>query len=90
MTIISEHDIENGDESAEKAPESIAPTAPRPATPAFSLQRLWSYVWRETLELQRDPVRATLALVGSLVLMVFGAVWAAQDTLKRIFSWRRK
>ena len=62
--------IENGDESAEKAPESIAPTAPRPATPAFSLQRLWSYVWRETLELQRDPVRATLALVGSLVLMV--------------------
>ncbi|HRM00697.1 MAG TPA: ABC transporter permease, partial [Acidovorax sp.] len=42
----------------------------RPATPAFSLQRLWSYVWRETLELQRDPVRATLALVGSLVLMV--------------------
>ena len=58
---------ENISESAELATESIAN---RPATPAFSLQRLWSYVWRETLELQRDPVRATLALVGSLVLMV--------------------
>lgn len=58
---------ENVYKSAEQAPEKIAP---HPATPAFSLQRLWSYVWRETLELQRDPVRATLALVGSLVLMV--------------------
>ncbi len=58
---------ENVYKSAEQAPEKIAH---RPATPAFSLQRLWSYVWRETLELQRDPVRATLALVGSLVLMV--------------------
>jgi len=35
----------------------------------FSLQRLLSYMWRETLELRRDPVRATLALVGSLILM---------------------
>lgn len=36
---------------------------------AFSVQRMISYVWRETLELQRDPVRSTLALVGSLLLM---------------------
>ena len=35
----------------------------------FSLQRMFSYLWRETLELQRDPVRATLALGGSLILM---------------------
>ncbi len=35
----------------------------------FSLQRLLSYTWRETLELRRDPVRATLALLGSLILM---------------------
>jgi len=44
-----------------------------PATPArhraFSLQRMLSYLWRETLELQRDPIRATLALAGSLMLM---------------------
>ncbi|EPL0783328.1 ABC transporter permease, partial [Pseudomonas aeruginosa] len=35
----------------------------------FSLQRLFSYMWRESLELQRDPVRATLALAGSALLM---------------------
>jgi ribosome-dependent ATPase len=35
----------------------------------FSLQRMVSYMWREALELRRDPVRATLALGGSLILM---------------------
>lgn len=52
------------------------------APPRFSLQRLWSYLWRETLELQRDPVRATLALAGSLVLMVvigFGISMDVED-----------
>lgn len=41
------------------------------ATPPkrFSLQRMFSYTWREALELLRDPVRATLALAGSLLLM---------------------
>ncbi|WP_176053511.1 ribosome-associated ATPase/putative transporter RbbA [Paraburkholderia caribensis] len=35
----------------------------------FSPTRMLSYMWREGLELRRDPVRATLALLGSLVLM---------------------
>nr|WP_305793619.1 ribosome-associated ATPase/putative transporter RbbA [Diaphorobacter sp. HDW4A] len=48
---------------------SISPTS-HAKPQGFSLQRLWSYLWREALELQRDPVRATLALVGSLVLMI--------------------
>lgn len=39
------------------------------ASAGFSLERMLSYLWRETLELRRDPVRATLALVGSLILM---------------------
>ncbi|VVE53585.1 ribosome-associated ATPase/putative transporter RbbA [Pandoraea anhela] len=57
-----------------------APETPKSDTPpveaahathrGFSLSRMISYLWRETLELQRDPVRATLALVGSLVLML--------------------
>ena len=34
-----------------------------------SLGRLASYVWRETLELRRDPVRGALALGGSLLLL---------------------
>lgn len=36
----------------------------------FSWQRLLSYTWRETLELKRDPIRATLALLGSIILML--------------------
>ncbi|MDR2154415.1 MAG: ABC transporter permease, partial [Burkholderiaceae bacterium] len=36
----------------------------------FSLQRLLSYMWREALELRRDPVRATMALGGSLILLL--------------------
>ena len=35
----------------------------------FSLQRLYSYAWRESLELARDPIRATMALVGSIILL---------------------
>ncbi|ABD67929.1 response regulator receiver domain protein [Rhodoferax ferrireducens T118] len=34
-----------------------------------SLARIYSYQWRESLELQRDPVRGALALLGSLLLM---------------------
>ncbi|HCA15610.1 MAG TPA: multidrug ABC transporter ATP-binding protein [Alcaligenes faecalis] len=48
----------------------------------FSLQRLLSYTWRETLELRRDPVRATLALAGSLILlfvMGFGITLDVED-----------
>lgn len=35
----------------------------------FSLTRALSYTLRETLELRRDPVRATLALLGTAILM---------------------
>lgn len=35
----------------------------------FSFGRMMSYMWRESLELRRDPVRATLALLGSIILM---------------------
>ena len=34
-----------------------------------SLRRLYSFAWRESLELQRDAVRGALALLGSLMLM---------------------
>ncbi|MFC4277794.1 ribosome-associated ATPase/putative transporter RbbA [Achromobacter aloeverae] len=63
------------DAKAGTAGQAAAATAPAPpAHPdgprrRFSFGRLYSYLWREALELQRDPVRATLALVGSVVLM---------------------
>ncbi len=46
--------------------------APAPTTDTgrrFSLARAWSYSLREALELKRDPVRATLALLGTALLM---------------------
>jgi len=59
---------------------NAAPPPPEPATPEaatkapgwrfpFSFARAWSYSLRETLELKRDPVRATLALGGTGILM---------------------
>ena len=44
-----------------------------PPQRAFSLQRLLAYTIRETIELLRDPIRLTFALVGTAFLMlVFG------------------
>jgi ribosome-dependent ATPase len=45
-----------------------APTAARPGA-AFSLRRLSSYARREMLELRRDPIRLTLAILGSAILL---------------------
>jgi ribosome-dependent ATPase len=54
-------------------PASSAAPAPPAATPParhrFSLRRAFSYSLREALELRRDPVRATLALLGTAILM---------------------
>ncbi|WP_278447643.1 ribosome-associated ATPase/putative transporter RbbA [Stutzerimonas kunmingensis] len=35
----------------------------------FSMRRLLSYTRREAMELRRDPIRATLAMLGSVLLM---------------------
>ncbi len=76
--------VEAGGQEAAPA-EATAPAAPSaqptatsaaPARPSWALRlrhslgRIYSYLWRETLELRRDPVRATMALAGSLVLML--------------------
>ncbi len=47
-----------------------APGPKRAARRLFSPGRAWSYSLRETLELRRDPVRATMALLGTAILMV--------------------
>lgn len=48
-----------------------APVKPEsdPPRQSFSLRRLFSYSRREALELRRDPVRSTLALLGTVILM---------------------
>jgi ribosome-dependent ATPase len=53
-------------------PEAAAPpvdSRPAMAPSAFSLRRLLGYAYREALELRRDPIRLTFALLGSVLLM---------------------
>ncbi len=49
-------------------PPAEGQTAQQPPS-RFSLQRLFAYAHRETLELLRDPIRLTFALLGSVILM---------------------
>lgn len=84
-------EAEGGTAAPPSQPEADNHEEPPSAVPAehrghrsggFSLQRMFSYLWRETLELQRDPVRATLALGGSLLLMFvigFGITMDVED-----------
>jgi ribosome-dependent ATPase len=53
------------------APEAARPSVkPQGSTRRFDLGRLWAYARRETMELLRDPIRLTFALVGPLILML--------------------
>src|SRR5262249_44123196 len=61
-------------ESASAAAVESAPSQPA-APPAerwwrFSFRRLWAYAQREAVELRRDPIRLTFALLGPLLLML--------------------
>ena len=61
-------------EAAPAAPEGAAPQAPavtQPAAPrrAFDLRRMFSFSRLEAMQLRRDPIRAVLALLGSVILM---------------------
>jgi ribosome-dependent ATPase len=47
----------------------VIPGMARKRSSRFSIARALSYALRETLELRRDPIRATLALAGSVILM---------------------
>ncbi|MDZ4049252.1 MAG: ribosome-associated ATPase/putative transporter RbbA [Limnobacter sp.] len=61
----------NGGAPAPVAPVRLeAPTATPRQRGRFSLARLFSFSWREALELKRDPIRLTLASVGSVILMI--------------------
>ena len=59
-------------ESASTAKPEAAPPESEKVQPryGFDFRRMFSYARREALELRRDPMRAALALVGSLILML--------------------
>ncbi|MDT8892987.1 ABC transporter permease, partial [Enterobacter cloacae] len=61
-----------------KADGAAAPAVPVPSNAShapsqkkrfFDFRRMFSYTRREALELQRDPIRGTLAVLGSVILM---------------------
>ena len=71
-----EQDAGVSDTAAPAAPTAPAATAtarlaPPPASRngGFHFGRAYSYALRETIELRRDPVRATLALLGTAILL---------------------
>lgn len=56
------------EESAGTMPAAAGPSRDHRGSP-FSLLRLFAYARRETLEIRRDPIRLTFALLGSVLLM---------------------
>ena len=76
-----------GEQTQNAAASTAAPTvAAAPASRHFSWRRLWSYASRETLELRRDPIRGALALLGSLVLMLFIGYGITMDVANLNFA----
>ncbi|GAB3394408.1 ABC transporter ATP-binding protein/permease [Azotobacter armeniacus] len=82
----------------EDAADQITPVAtPAPATTPvesagnignarFSLHRLLSYSRREAMELRRDPLRATLALLGTAMLMFIMGYGINMDVERLTFA----
>ncbi|HYW77153.1 MAG TPA: ribosome-associated ATPase/putative transporter RbbA [Gammaproteobacteria bacterium] len=64
--------------------EVRAPTDPR--FTRFALRRLFSHIRRETLELLRDPVRLTLALLGSVILLTVMGYGISMDVKDLSFA----
>lgn len=64
-------DAGGGEAAPASVPAGIKAGDVKPALnqSGFSLRRLWSYTLRESLELRRDPIRGTLALLGTVILM---------------------
>ncbi|HWK94223.1 MAG TPA: ribosome-associated ATPase/putative transporter RbbA [Pseudolabrys sp.] len=75
----------------EEAPATALTTetavpAERPRRRAFDPRRMLAYTSREALELRRDPVRATLALVGTVILMFIMAYGISMDVENLTFA----
>ena len=82
-------DVVNED-PAQAAPAPAAPAPPPEPAPAsrrlFDPRRMFSFARRESIELARDPIRATLAVVGSVMLMLIMAYGISLDVEKLSFA----
>jgi ribosome-dependent ATPase len=72
---------------AAAAPASLHPSSfiPHPSG-RFSLQRMLSFSYREMLELSRDPIRLTLAGLGSVILLIVMGYGITVDTEHLAFA----
>jgi len=81
---------EAGDDSLAAAvpPSAAGPMANAASAdhPRFSLRRLFSYSRRETMELRRDPLRATLAFLGTAFLMFIMGYGINMDVQQLTFA----
>ena len=83
-------------EAGTSARVSVPPPAPPPEADqqadqpprrrAFDLRRLFSYARRESLELRRDPIRGTMALLGSIILMFIMGYGISMDVEDLTFA----
>ncbi|HET7004922.1 MAG TPA: ribosome-associated ATPase/putative transporter RbbA, partial [Candidatus Binatia bacterium] len=64
-------EAKSADDKTASHEETFKPIAAtlHPSSP-FSFQRLFAYARREALELWRDPIRLTFAILGSVILML--------------------
>ncbi len=75
------------DETSSTSPREMPPGGqPHPPARGFDPRRMLSYARREALELWRDPIRATLALLGSLILMTIMAYGITMDVERLSFA----
>jgi ribosome-dependent ATPase len=74
-------DATGKDATADADPPSAAvpDRVARPAARAFAPRRMLAYSKRETFELLRDPIRAVMATVGSVILMIIFAYGVTLD-----------
>jgi ribosome-dependent ATPase len=71
------------------ATPTTAQTAPAPARqhgadgPAMWLAKMWAFARREAMELKRDPIRLTFALLGPIILLVTAA-WSISFDIEHV------
>ena len=76
---LTEAGADEMEEETQAAPAAAEASEPTQGLRYFSPQRLFSYMWRETLELKRDPIRGTLALFGTLILLIIMGYGISMD-----------
>lgn len=67
--ITDDADVPGPPEPVPPAPAAAIAAPPRRRGTAFNPTRMFAYSRREALELFRDPIRATLAILGSVLLL---------------------